>query len=136
MKYQKLIGQEIIKDIEFIRPVRGIVSMIDDRIINIEVLGFYSSNSTNGHRFLGKSEIKIESALQYESQLFDLGKVIVNFEERRERINRSVINICDQESCESIVEIIFLTRSRPYVNGQQLSFATLTVNFYRFPKSA
>ena len=104
MKYQKLIGQEIIKDIEFIRPVRGIVSMIDDRIINIEVLGFYSSNSTNGHRFLGKNEIKIESALQYESQLFDLGKVIVDFEERREIITRSVKNICDQEKCKSIVD--------------------------------
>ncbi len=104
MKYQKLIDQEIIKDIEFIRPVRGIVAMIDDRIINIEVLGFYSSNSTNGHRFLGKNEIKIESAVQYKSQLFDLGKVIVDFEERREIITRSVKNICDQEKCKSILD--------------------------------
>ena len=78
--------------------------MIDDKLINLEVLGLHSSNSTNGHRFLGKNEIKIKSALEYESQLFELGKVIVNFEERRERINRSVINICDQESCESIID--------------------------------
>ena len=104
MKYQKVIDQKIEEDIEFIRPVRGVVSMIDDKLINIEVLGLHSSNSTNGHRFLGKNEIKIKSALEYESQLFELGKVIVNFEERREKINRSVINICDQEKCESIVD--------------------------------
>ena len=104
MKYQKVIGQKIERDIEFIRPVRSIVAMVDDKLINIEVLGLHSSNSTNGHRFLGKNEIKIKSALEYESQLFELGKIIVNFEERREKINRSVINICSQENCESIVD--------------------------------
>ena len=104
MKYQKVTDQKIEKDIEFIRPVRGVVSMVDDKLINIEVLGLHSSNSTNGHRFLGKNEIKIKSALEYESQLFELGKVIVNFEKRREKINRSVINICGQENCESIVD--------------------------------
>ncbi|GIR48974.1 MAG: hypothetical protein CM15mP58_10710 [Burkholderiaceae bacterium] len=54
--------------------------------------------------FLEKNEIKIKSALEYESQLFEVGKVIVNFEERREKINQSVINICDQESCKSIID--------------------------------
>ena len=67
--------------------------MIDDKIINIQVLGLQSSNLTNGHRFLGKEGIKIKTATEYESQLFELGKVIVDFEKRREKINRSVINI-------------------------------------------
>ncbi|GIR48975.1 MAG: hypothetical protein CM15mP58_10720 [Burkholderiaceae bacterium] len=44
MKYQKVIGQKVEKDIEFIRPVRGVVSMIDDKLINMEVLGLHSSN--------------------------------------------------------------------------------------------
>ncbi len=104
MKYQKVIGQEIKEDIEFIRPVRGVVSMIDDKIINIQVLGLQSSNLTNGHRFLGKEGIKIKSATEYESQLLELGKVIVDFEERREKINRSVINICNQENCKPIID--------------------------------
>ena len=33
MKYQKVIDQKIEKDIEFIRPVRGVVSMIDDKLL-------------------------------------------------------------------------------------------------------
>lgn len=104
MKYQKVIDQKVEEDIEFIRPVRSVVSMVDDKLIDLEVLGLHSSNSTYGHRFLGKNKIKIKSAIEYESQLCELGRVIVNFEERRERINRSVINICDQESCESIID--------------------------------
>ncbi|MDA9719238.1 glycine--tRNA ligase subunit beta [Betaproteobacteria bacterium] len=104
MKYQKVIGQEIKNDIEFIRPVRGFVSMIDNKLINMEVLGLHSSNSTNGHRFLGQDQIKIKSAMEYESQLFELGKVIVDFEERREKINRSIMNICNKENCKSIID--------------------------------
>ena len=104
MKYQKVIDQKVEEDIEFIRPVRSVVSMVDDKLIDLEVLGLHSSNSTYGHRFLGKDKIKIKSAIEYESQLCELGRVIVNFEERREKINLSVINICDQESCESIID--------------------------------
>ena len=104
MKYQKVIDQKVAEDVEFIRPVRSVVSMVDDKLINLKVLGLHSSNSTNGHRVLGKNEIKIKSALEYESQLFELGKVIVNFKERRERINQSVIDICDQERCKSIID--------------------------------
>ncbi len=104
MKYQKVTNQEIKGDIEFIRPVRGVVSMIDDKLINIQVLGLQSSNLTNGHRFLGKDGIKIKSAAEYESQLFELGKVIVDFGERREKINQSVIKICNQENCKPIID--------------------------------
>ena len=64
---------------------------------------FLFLNSTNGHRFLGKNEIKIESALQYESQLFDLGKAIVDFEERRDNYPLCK-KYCDQEKCKSIVD--------------------------------
>ena len=58
MKYQKVIDQKVEEDIEFIRPVRSVVSMVDDKLINLEVLGLHSSNSTNGHRFLGKMKSK------------------------------------------------------------------------------
>ena len=104
MKYQKVIDQKVEKDIEFIRPVRGVISMIDHKLIEMEVFGLHSSNSTNGHRFLGKDRIKIKSALEYESQLLKLGKVIVDFKKRREKINQGILNICDQENCNSIAD--------------------------------
>lgn len=73
------------KDIRFSRPIRWILSILDDKILEFELEGIQVSNITRGHRFLGSSRIQIESVEDYVEKLRD-NFVIVDQEERLETI--------------------------------------------------
>ena len=45
------------KNIRFIRPIRWLVALLNDEIVEINLEGIIASNKTCGHRFLGNSEI-------------------------------------------------------------------------------
>src|SRR5262249_33981125 len=70
----------------FVRPVHSLILLHGKQIIKGTVLGLKSGNTTQGHRFLSKGKIKITRAEQYEKMLEKSGKVIANFEERKNRI--------------------------------------------------
>ena len=73
------------KNIRFARPIRWIVSLLDDVIIPFDLEGIEASNITRGHRFLGKSDILIDNVVNY-SKLLKNNYVIVDQKERKEII--------------------------------------------------
>ncbi|MEH6455357.1 MAG: glycine--tRNA ligase subunit beta [Cocleimonas sp.] len=73
-------------DIEFVRPVHWIVMMLDDQIIDGEILGVKSGNTTKGHRFHHPDAITIKTASSYAEQLHQQGHVIADFEARRAEV--------------------------------------------------
>lgn len=73
------------KNIRFARPIRWIVSILDDQIVEFDLEGIPISNITKGHRFLGSSNIEIDHVLNYMDLLRE-NYVIVDQEERREII--------------------------------------------------
>jgi glycyl-tRNA synthetase beta chain len=75
-------------DIEFVRPVHWIVMMLGDQVIQGEVLGVASGNTTQGHRFHHPETITIDNALSYADQLRDPGHVIASFTERRDEVRK------------------------------------------------
>ena len=75
-------------DAQFVRPVHGLVMLHGDRLVPGRVLGIDSANITRGHRFMGKSEIALANAEEYETRLASEGKVIAEFAERRAQIER------------------------------------------------
>ena len=77
-------------DSEFVRPVRGLVMMHGERVVPGTLLGQTSGRVTRGHRFLGKGEITVRSADDYEQQLEFEGSVIASFERRLETIRKSL----------------------------------------------
>jgi len=78
-------------DAQFVRPVHGLVMLHGSRVVPGKVLGLESSNRTRGHRFMGKSEITLGSADEYEAKLNDDGKVVANFSLRRGQIENLLI---------------------------------------------
>lgn len=73
------------KNIRFARPIRWIVSLLDERIVPFNLEGIEAYNITKGHRFLGCSSIAIDHVDNY----FDLLRknfVIVDQNERKEII--------------------------------------------------
>lgn len=79
-------------DIEFVRPVHWVLMMLDKQVIEGEILGIKSSNTSNGHRFHHSEPIVIESASSYAEQLHQQGHVIANFNIRREEVRKQAEN--------------------------------------------
>jgi len=73
---------------QFVRPVHGLVMLHGARIVPGTVLGLQSGNKTRGHRFMGKGEITLANADEYESRLRDDGKVVADFAARRAQIEK------------------------------------------------
>ena len=73
------------KSIKFVRPIRWVVSLLNDKVIDFDFEGIKVSNITRGHRFLGSSNIEIDNVDNYEKLLED-NYVILNQEKRRELI--------------------------------------------------
>ncbi|GGK62318.1 glycine--tRNA ligase subunit beta [Amphritea balenae] len=76
---------------EFVRPVKWLVMLLGDEVIDCEILGLKSGRVTRGHRFHYNQEIELNNANEYLENLESVGKVMADFEERREKIRAQVI---------------------------------------------
>jgi glycyl-tRNA synthetase beta chain len=77
-------------EVQFVRPVHGLVMMHDARVVPGTVLGVSASSTTRGHRFMGAGSIALENADEYEARLRDDGMVIADFDARRSEIERQL----------------------------------------------
>ena len=75
---------------QFVRPVHGLVMLHGPNVIPGSVLGLRSGNRTRGHRFMGKGEVALGDAQEYERRLREDGMVIASFAERRTQIERAL----------------------------------------------
>lgn len=73
------------KNLRFARPIRWILSLLDDETIPFEMEGIKVSNVTRGHRFLGSNNILIDHVDNY-VDLLNKNYVIVDQAERKDII--------------------------------------------------
>ncbi|MDY0234621.1 MAG: glycine--tRNA ligase subunit beta [Gudongella sp.] len=73
------------KNLKFARPIRWIMAILDNEVLDYELEGIKASNKTRGHRFLGKKDIEIIDIDNYEAILKD-NYVIVDESKRRDMI--------------------------------------------------
>ena len=76
---------------EFVRPVHWLLVLHGDTVLDIEVLGLKSSNTTRGHRFHANDTIEISQASDYENILESKGYVLANSQKRKELIHQQVV---------------------------------------------
>ena len=77
-------------DVQFVRPVHGLVMLHGEHVVPGEALGLKSGNSTLGHRFLADGTIVLASADEYETKLESAGKVVASFARRRDIIAKAL----------------------------------------------
>jgi len=56
-------------DLRFIRPIRWIVAVLDGKVVPFTLAGVTSSDTSSGHRFLGKSKIKVKDSADLTDRL-------------------------------------------------------------------
>ncbi len=72
-------------DFKFARPIRWLLGLYDNKVIDFAIEGVQSSNKTRGHRFLGKSEIEVSDVKDFFVKL-DENFVIADQKKREELI--------------------------------------------------
>lgn len=101
------------KNIRFLRPIRWIVSILNDEVLDFDLEGISVGNITKGHRTLGSSQIVIDKIENYE-KLLEENYVIVDEEKRKSIITRGVNRLAkekggnyvhDEDLLEEIVQI-------------------------------
>ena len=73
------------KNLRFARPIRWLVSLLNDEVLPFDLGGIVASNITRGHRFLGSGNIELKSIDEYFDVLKD-NYVLVDQEERKDII--------------------------------------------------
>lgn len=73
------------KNLRFARPIRWLLSMLNDKNIQFTLEGITARNITRGHRFLGSNHIEIRHVDEYFDKLQD-NYVIVDGKVRKEKI--------------------------------------------------
>jgi glycyl-tRNA synthetase, tetrameric type, beta subunit len=80
MRYQLPDG---VTSVRFVRPAHRLVALWGNEVVPVEALGLKAGRETEGHRFMAKGAISIDTAERYESLLAEQGKVVASYEARR-----------------------------------------------------
>jgi len=75
---------------QFVRPVHWVVLLFGDKVINAEILSVKSGRETRGHRFHHPHTISIPNPSDYEVLLESNGKVIADFDRRRQTVKAQI----------------------------------------------
>jgi glycyl-tRNA synthetase beta chain len=90
--------------VRFIRPIRWIVALLDDRVIPFEIAGVAASNESSGHRKLGAQSFPVTYG-NYDRKLRE-NFVLLSAEERRNRIRAVPVKYkCDKELLATLVNL-------------------------------
>lgn len=102
------------KSFRFARPVRWLVPILGDELIEFDKDGILCGRSTRGHRVLSKGSIEIKNTEEYFDRLRE-GYVLVDQEERRSLIRRQCEELAldkggkvlmDEDLLEEIVYLV------------------------------
>jgi len=93
MTYQRPDGTSV----QFVRPVHGLIALHGRDIVPVSALGIDSGDTTLGHRFLSSGIVAIGHADDYSETLRSKGRVVANFDDRRESIRTQLLAFAGED---------------------------------------
>jgi len=118
------------RDIEFVRPVHGLVMLHGESVVLGEVLGLTSGRETRGHRFLCNGAVTIPRARDYAEVLATQAKVIAAFDQRKEIIKQALSRACKEgfvDRDEALLDEVTALVEFPQVYSGQFDAEFLSV---------
>lgn len=82
------------KNMRFARPIRWMVALLNDNLLEVDLEGIKSSNVTKGHRFLGEREFEVNSIEEYFEKL-ENNYIILDQNKRKEMIRNQAIEVAN-----------------------------------------
>lgn len=121
---------------EFVRPVHTLCMIYGDELIEGSILGVTSSKTINGHRFLGSQKVNIASADTYVEQLRTEGRVIADYEERKQSIISQVKAIADSVNGVADLDDSLIEEVTSIVEEPHIFKASFEERFLKVPAEA
>lgn len=87
---------------EYVRPIRWMVALLDEQVINFNVLDVKTGRTSRGHRFLGH-DVEIKTASSYAKQLADQF-VIVDANTRKKLIQTQIQQLAAEHAWQVVMD--------------------------------
>ncbi|MBY9065353.1 glycine--tRNA ligase subunit beta [Hyphomonas sp. WL0036] len=89
-------------EMRWVRPLQGIVCVLDGVVVPFEVGGVASGNTTEGHRVHGRGPYTVTGWADYKAQLEGKGHVVLSRDDRRQTILDGIAKVCADAGLEWI----------------------------------
>jgi glycyl-tRNA synthetase beta chain len=122
-------------DEEFVRPVHWVVLLFGDQVIECTILGIKAGNRSYGHRFHHPEPILISEPKNYLTHLRQ-GKVIADFDERRNTICRQIEQLTQQVSGRAVIDNALLNEVTALVEWPVALMGNFEARFLDIPSEA
>lgn len=119
-------------DFKFVRPIRWMVALYGNEVIDIEIAGVKSGNVTRGHRFLGGETVITEPAAYVEA--LRAGHVIADINERKQLITEQIDSLAKEKGWNIAVKEDLLEEVLFLVETPTVLFGTFEESFLRIPQ--
>ena len=121
-------------DTEFVRPIKWLLFLFGNQIIECKTMGMQSGKLSFGHRFHHPGPISISSVNEYVEQLKNTGKVIVDYVTRRDLILQDVKRLADLEKGEVTFDEELLDEVTSLVEWPVAFVGTFDKSYLTLPK--
>lgn len=122
-------------DYKFIRPLRWLVGLYGDQVIEFETAAVKSGRVSRGHRFLSEGDFEIAEAADYE-KICEEQFIIVDHERRREMIRQQVEELAESKGGKAQIEEGLLEEVLYLVEYPTALCGTIDDKYLKLPKEA
>ncbi|WP_096270613.1 glycine--tRNA ligase subunit beta [Paucisalibacillus globulus] len=119
------------KTMRYARPIRWLIALYNEEVIPFELAGVQTSNSTYGHRFLGR-EVVLTNPLQYKEQL-EKNYVIVDSKLRESMIEEGIKKLEKERNFIVPIDRDLLDEVRNLVEYPTVFVGTFEESFLELP---
>ncbi|QCI19714.1 MAG: glycine--tRNA ligase subunit beta [Buchnera aphidicola (Brevicoryne brassicae)] len=119
---------------KFSRPIRNIVILLDNHIVQGKVFDIDSHNFLQNHLCYKEKKIKINNAQEYPSILFEKNNIIADYEIRKKTITKEINTIAEKINGFTKDNPSLLEEVSSLVESPKAFLATFEKKFLKIPK--
>lgn len=119
----------------WVRPIHGVVCLLDGAVVPFEVEGVNAGNATGGHRFMAPGEITVSGFDDYKEKL-RAAKVLLDPVERGYVIGEGVEEIAEREGLKAIRDEALLAEVVGLVEWPVVLMGAIDASFMDVPEEA
>ncbi|WP_379161153.1 glycine--tRNA ligase subunit beta [Paenibacillus sp. sgz5001063] len=119
-------------DFKFVRPIRWLVALFGQEIVDLEITGVKAGNVSRGHRFLGTEAVIAEPAQYVETMRSQ--HVLVDVKEREELILNQINKLAEEKNWTIAVKEDLLEEVLFLVETPTVLFGTFDASFLNIPQ--
>jgi len=123
-------------DAEFVRPVHWLVALHGTDVIPMEIFGIAAGRVTQGHRFLGERALTIPAPADYAALLETRGRVLADFDARRERVRALVHDAAAAAGGRPLIDEGLLAEVTALVEWPAPIVGSFDTHFLEVPREA